>query len=612
MLPYASPLPDPALPPILRSLSPAVRAVCGVLMLVLGVQAWLIGSTYYGSVRQRETLLVTFVLVCIPPINRVVRHALAAIDAAVPRRPWTWAFACTIVAIVYFYVTARMQGRPFVPRIHDEWQFLLQARFLANGRLWMPPHAIADFFDTFYVLRKPVYAPQSFPGWPLMVVPSLWLGLPFWTTPLLVTAIVLLLVFRLVLDALGGVAAVTSVLLFASLWGIRCFSLVAMAHTPAMCLGVASIFFYWQWRRSGRRGWAIGIGIASGWAAITRPIDALCYAIPLGLVMAVDFARVLRATPRSARAVASVAALVIAGASPFLALQLAFNKGVTGTFTETPFHLYNSIDQPGLDFVNEAASQNLRPETTLPQKISHYDHFIAPSMKRYRSQTFIERVRTIVKDALIPTVIPHPLTLALIPAALLMLGPNRLWLLAAPMAIYVIGYAFYPISGAHYTTSVAAAGVALMLLGVEGVRGSFGRRGEAARVIALAWLAALAFLSMPPMDPLVFDEMILPRDIAQVERTIATVPPRSIVLFVPDIGGSSSEEPVYNLDVLWPDDAPVIRAHDLGQRNRELLDYYAARQPDRTVYRYDRPHDKLARLGNVVDLAREAATRPAD
>jgi hypothetical protein len=30
---------------------------------------------------------------------------------------------------------------------------------------------------------------------------------------------------------------------------------------------------------------------------------------------------------------------------------------------------------------------------------------------------------------------------------------------------------------------------------------------------------------------------------------------------------------------VWPDDAPIIRAHDLGERNAELFRYYAARKP---------------------------------
>src|SRR5262249_25662628 len=78
----------------------------------------------------------------------------------------------------------------------------------------------------------------------------------------------------------------------------------------------------------------------------------------------------------------------------------------------------------------------------------------------------------------------------------------------------------------------------------------------------------------------------------------------AIVLFHYAPGGKVHEEPVYNIDAAWPDDQAIIRAHDLGPlRNLELFQYYAARQPQRTVYLFDRMNATLTRLGNVVELA---------
>jgi hypothetical protein len=66
-------------------------------------------------------------------------------------------------------------------------------------------------------------------------------------------------------------------------------------------------------------------------------------------------------------------------------------------------------------------------------------------------------------------------------------------------------------------------------------------------------------------------------------------------------------EPVYNVDVAWPDDARVIRAHDLGpERDRALFAYYARVSPDRAVYVYDRAKgfgpDALTYLGTAKEL----------
>lgn len=38
-------------------------------------------------------------------------------------------------------------------------------------------------------------------------------------------------------------------------------------------------------------------------------------------------------------------------------------------------------------------------------------------------------------------------------------------------------------------------------------------------------------------------------------------------------------ESVYNVDVGWPDDAPIVRARNLDPRNAELIDHCGRVQP---------------------------------
>jgi hypothetical protein len=66
---------------------------------------------------------------------------------------------------------------------------------------------------------------------------------------------------------------------------------------------------------------------------------------------------------------------------------------------------------------------------------------------------------------------------------------------------------------------------------------------------------------------------------------------------------SPHEEPVYNIDVVNIDDAPIIKAHDLGPaRNAEIIRYYAERQPNRRVYLCDRATRTLTDLGPAGTL----------
>ncbi len=67
----------------------------------------------------------------------------------------------------------------------------------------------------------------------------------------------------------------------------------------------------------------------------------------------------------------------------------------------------------------------------------------------------------------------------------------------------------------------------------------------------------------------------------------ATIEGRA-VLFIRRPNGLSAEmECVYNHDVAWPDDARVVRLHDLGSRNARAIDYYTRIQPDRRFFLLD-------------------------
>jgi hypothetical protein len=78
----------------------------------------------------------------------------------------------------------------------------------------------------------------------------------------------------------------------------------------------------------------------------------------------------------------------------------------------------------------------------------------------------------------------------------------------------------------------------------------------------------------------------------------------AIVLFHYNRGDNPIAEPMHNIDAAWPDDQLIIRAHDLGDRNRELFKYYAKREPDRKIYYCGRDGSGLSYMGTVAELAR--------
>lgn len=51
-----------------------------------------------------------------------------------------------------------------VPRIHDEFSYLLMSNTLAHGHVSNPAPPLPEFFDTFHVLMRPVYVSKYFPA----------------------------------------------------------------------------------------------------------------------------------------------------------------------------------------------------------------------------------------------------------------------------------------------------------------------------------------------------------------------------------------------------------------------------------------------------------------
>src|SRR5205085_1281309 len=152
----------------------------------------------------------------------------------------------------YFIFTAFHQERDLFPKTHDDQSYLIQMQMLAHGRLWMPQHPLADFFDTFYVLARPKYASLYFPGAALMYVPTIWLHLPTWLMPALVAGAIVGLVYRLVTEIIDGVAGALAAVLMVSLSWFRMFSVLLTSHEPVLLMGLLLVWAWLRWREAGR------------------------------------------------------------------------------------------------------------------------------------------------------------------------------------------------------------------------------------------------------------------------------------------------------------------------------------------------------------------------
>jgi hypothetical protein len=299
--------------------------------------------------------------------------------------------------------------------------------------------------------------------------------------------------------------------------------------------------------------------------------------------------------------VLTTVAVVLVSAAPFLALQVVQNRSITGRWLETPYRLYADLYTPQMSFGFHRFDPTIRPKTTLQQRVDYYDQFTVPAAMRHRPDTIVQTWLHERLPALAKVTTPNRLLLILAPFGLIALRRYRP--AAVPVGVPLVWVALYAAFAYlldWYCIVVAPAVIACVVLGTTLLP-------PRSRLLLTLVVAGIAVAALPEFDRRVIDDdfhvpvmtanyLVLPHEV----RTPA------IVLFHYETGDSIHAEPVYNFDVVNPDDAPIIRAHDLGeQRNRELFDYYARRQPQRMVYRFDRGEQPLTELGTAAALARK-------
>ena len=113
----------------------------------------------------------------------------------------------------------------------------------------------------------------------------------------------------------------------------------------------------------------VGLGAFAGFGRWLI-LPALAFAIPVGVAMLLDF----RGMP--IKRIATTCGVVILAALPFLSLQLAFNKGVTGSFARAPHTLYLDTDQPDTTYGFHPYNPDAKPLSTIPVGVGTASRYV--------------------------------------------------------------------------------------------------------------------------------------------------------------------------------------------------------------------------------------------
>jgi hypothetical protein len=590
---------------------------------------------------QRTNLLLTFLLLALGlgmwwcardmAANAAIPLASAAVAGSACLLPGVWpriarildcyrhpssrrlpiaAFIIAVISGLVLYTAAVLRHRDFFPLMHDEFAYLLQARMLAGGHLWLPSHPLAGFFETFFVFVRPVYSSIYFPGTSMLNLPGIWLGLPEWLIPLLIASAIAALLYLIVTEMCDGVAGLLAVLLLLGLSTFRGLSIMVMSHSAMTLLGLALVFAWLRWRTRRSPWWALAIGALAGWAAITRPADALAFALAVGVGMLLD----LRHTPRR-RDWLLTPLLIILAAAPFLVLQLAFDRGVTGRWLYSPYQMYLDREQPGtqFSFTVHPPGPEAAPSSSLPEKHLYYTDFLAPEIQRYQQDGPLGIWFDHRSSWLASGLACHPALLALVPVGLLGLTDRRRRALAATVLLLLLLYSFNPVFLEWYTLPWTAGVILLIVLGIERLaalsppqmRAAVG----AALTVAVATIALVQLILAPSPGGEGLHAPVLEALHRYESQPHAW---REVLLFNLNDEVNAHVDPVFNIGTAWPDDAQIVHARDLGPaRDRELLEYYARHQPDRRIVTLDMRTGETIEWGSAAEALKRWPVIPS-
>jgi hypothetical protein len=487
------------------------------------------------------------------------------------RAPW---IAGLLSSIAFGIIWGSL--RP-IATIHDESAYLLQAQLLATGRLVGPARPLPEFFEQFHVFVTPVLTGKYPLGFALALVPGIWLGLPA-LVPLLLNGAAGGLLFALVRRLTTPGVAALAWLLWLLAPGTIDYHVAYLSETLSGPLWLAGWWALLEWREQGGRRWLVALSLATAACAITRPLTAVGFALPCGVV-------VLALTARRR----TWGDLVLAGAAGAAVVSLLFyqNVRVTGSWRETPWERYADVyapsDRPGFTMDTRP------PQRELPVDMRAYVVYFSEAHVGFRPGRlpgiFAARAHQVLKDAWgnwLPAFAIFAVIGVFAASRELLFGLGSLLSLMAVHLIFAhpVNWSLYYQEGQPALAAITALGIAQALSALLRRAGTAGPLPS--REVLAVWLA-VAF-GLGAAAPIISD--------AHHKRTLVTAYHHDFAKLVGALPGRSivfvRYSPIHRFYYSLVDNpadldpAPAWIVHDLGADNQRLI----AAAPDRTPWLY--------------------------
>jgi hypothetical protein len=504
--------------------------------------------------------------------------------------PWA---AGAVAALVCGYVWGHLNPTAVV---HDEASYLLQARIFARGAFAMPAAPLPEFFEQFHTFVTPFQASKYPPGHALLLAVGAVVG---WTAlaPLLLNGLTGALIFLLARRVTNAWVALLT-------WTIWLFSSATfhylVSYFSQTTSGALWMLGWWcllQWRDTGRRPWLLALAACVGWLAITRPLTAAAYALPIGVYVLVLVAR---------RKVWTDLALAAALGTAILLILPYSNARTTGDWRRTPWaeyaRLYLPFDKLGFGL------DTTPPARVLPRDMVQLGDVFKPVHAEYAPaglpDAFSDRI---IYSSFELWRGPRAVLMATALVGLTLVGAEVGFALASAIVLFAfyLLYAHSPYWALYYseTKPVVAMLSALGIWRLFSLRHK-GRWNVPAPVTAPAALAAgllmLAYLPLAVRTATAWRQQRLAEQqyLREFQQAVATIPDAKAVVYV-------RYAPWHNIHTsVIANEPDLARAHvwlvyDRGADNERLRRI----APGRVAYLYDEAHASIVRYPGTVTAA---------
>jgi hypothetical protein len=491
---------------------------------------------------------------------------------AVARRRTLASALVGLVALGSCLAFAAVKGWP-IPRVHDEFSYLLAADTFAHGRLANPTHPLWEHFESMHILQCPAYVSKYPPAQGLFLAAGqvlfghpavgVWLSLALacaglcWMLQAWVPA-------RWAL--LGGLLAALHPSIV-NLWGHTYWGGATAFLGGALVYGALRRL----WRQP-RPLHALLFALGLALLANSRPYEGLVVSLPAAAAVCYGLCR---RWPWSVSVPALVFPLVL-GLGVAAAAMGAYNAAITGNVLRMPYQVYEETYQVAPFFLFLAP----RPMPDYHHKVIQ-DFFCGWALAPYAGpHTLLDRVREaglkcldLWQFYLQPVLTVPLLTLPLVLR-------NR-WSRLAAVACALVTAAVLPITWLNPTYAAPFAGL-LFLLVVQGMRWlalwrSGGRPAGRWLVGSLVAIEALALVFVMVQKTPADDPGDWSQQRARLCAELRQQEGKHLVVVRYGPGHDALQEWVYNAADL--DAAPVLWAREMSpEQDRRLFAYFRDRK----------------------------------